>query len=84
MPQSCVNIRQSLGTTNECRYIPIVQNHKTAARQVLYISPQLTQALYPVYREATLYSVYILSVYTVHCIANVILNYIKSFNMLLN
>ena len=45
-------------------------------------SLQLTQALYSVYCEATLYSVYILSVCTVQCIAIVILNYITSFNIL--
>ena len=48
------------------------------------LSPQPTQALYAVYWEATLYNVYILSVYTVHCVANVILNYTISFNMALN
>ena len=53
-------------------------------RQVLYMSPQLTQALYPVYCEAKLYNVYILSVYTVHRVANVILNYIKSVNVASN
>ena len=43
------------------------------------MSPQSTQALYPVYCEAILYSIYILSVYTAHCVANVIVNYFTSF-----
>ena len=43
-----------------------------------------TYIFFAVYCEATLYSVYILSVYTVHCIEDVILNYSISFNMALN
>ena len=75
----CSRMYRSQACTSQApkpqKYI-FIRIHSSKGKNLM----QQTHVQHTAKQNYILHSVYVLSVYTVHCVANVVLNYTKSFN----